>query len=196
MVNCVLCGSETDSSRTVFPVCPECSAESNQDSSTVPNVVLREPQSQNCLDETPEQNYLDDTPEQEPQSWKGLTGILGHLPSFMSSTRGSRTKTDFAISSLLWLFERRDRGSVQRSSSTTGSQTDQEVDKKGQKDNGAGHVIGGILTIIGGVWSISQGDSAPDAGIMIIIGIALIAFGIAMSLFGIARFTLTQSKDK
>ena len=187
MVNCVLCGSETDSSRTVFPVCPECSAEDTQDSSTVPNVVLREPQSQNSLD---------DAPEQEPQSWKGLTGILDHLPSFMSSTRGSRTKTDFAISSLLWLFERRDRGSVQRSSSTTGSQTDQEVDKKGQKDNGAAHVIGGILTIIGGVWSIAQGNSAPDAGIMIIIGIPLIAFGIAMSLFGIVRFLLTQSKDK
>jgi hypothetical protein len=147
------------------------------------------------VDETPEQNYLDDIPEQEPQSWKGLTGFLGHLPSFMSSTRGSRTKTDFAISSLLWLFERRDRGSAQRSSSTTGSQTDQEVDKKGQKDNGVGHVIGGALIILGGVWSISQGG-ADDSGIMAIIGGGLIVFGIAMSLFGIVRFLVTQSKDK
>jgi hypothetical protein len=186
MANCVLCGSESESSRTVFPMCPECSAKSNQDSSAVPTVVLRESQSQ---------NWLDDTPEQEPQSWKGTTGILGHLPSFMSSTRGSRTKTDFAISSLLWLFERRDRGSAQRSSSATGSQTDQEVDKKGQKDNGAVHVLGGVLIILGGVWSISQGG-ADDNGIMIIIGGGLIMFGIAMSLFGLVRFLLTQSRDK
>jgi predicted phage tail protein len=69
------------------------------------------------------------------------------------------------------------------------------AEDRAHKDNGAGHVIGGILIIIGGFWSIAQGDSTPDAGIMIIIGIALIAFGIAMSLFGIVRLLSAQSKQ-
>jgi hypothetical protein len=74
------------------------------------------------------------------------------------------------------------------------TRTNEVADEKTHKDNGAGAVIGGILIIIGGVWSIAQGDSEPGAGIMIIIGIPIIAFGIAMSLFGILRFLMTQSK--
>jgi membrane-bound ClpP family serine protease len=66
------------------------------------------------------------------------------------------------------------------------------AEKRAQKDNGAGHVIGGILFIIGGLWSIAQGDSAPDAGIMIIIGVGFILFDVAMSLFGVVRFLLNK----
>lgn len=194
MVNCVLCGSQTDSSRTVFPVCPECSAESNQDPPNVLNIELREPRSQNYLNETREQNFLTDSPEQKSQSLKGLGRDLDHLPSFLKSLRGSRTKFDFAISLLLWFIDRSGGGSARNSSSTMDTRTNEVADEKTHKDNGAGAVIGGILIIIGGVWSIAQGDSEPGAGIMIIIGIPIIAFGIAMSLFGILRFLMTQSK--
>ena len=192
MGNCVLCGSETDSSHTVFPVCRECSAESDQETPSVSNIEIREPQSQNYLSGTPEQDLLVEPPEQESQSLKRLGRDLDHLPSLLKSVRGSRSKFGFLIGSLSWVIERIGRGNVRHPPRTTDTRTHEMAEEKTHKDNGAGHVIGGILFIIGGFWSIALGDSAPDAGIMIIIGIGIIAFGIAMSLFGLVRFFLSK----
>ena len=192
MGNCVLCGSETDSSNTVFPVCRECSAESNQETPSVSDIEIREPQSQNYPSETSEQNLLVESPEQESRSLKGLERDLDHLSSFLKSLRGSRSKFGFLVDSFLWMIERSGRGNVRHPPSTTDTRTHEMAEARAHKDKGAGHVIGGILFIIGGFWSIALGDAAPDAGIMIIVGIGIIVFGVALSLFGVVRFFLSR----
>lgn len=78
MADCVLCGSETDSSRTVFPVCRECAAVSDQIPPDDPNVELRESQSlnhpgdarehRNHLDDEREETNLIDTAEQQSKA--------------------------------------------------------------------------------------------------------------------------------
>ena len=56
MADCVLCGSETDSDRTVFPVCRKCSAESSQDAPRLSDVEVRKPPPQNRLANSRAQN--------------------------------------------------------------------------------------------------------------------------------------------
>ena len=56
MADCILCGSETDSDRTVFPVCGKCSAENSLDAPRLSDVEVREPRPQNRLANSREQN--------------------------------------------------------------------------------------------------------------------------------------------